>query len=627
MKKQALKHTVAVLILAILAFAIELVGFQWRLLGSQTGTRPFALEELQKSGFSMKDGALLAQREGASLKLPLSGEYVDKLEYGYQGEKDFTAVLKVAGFDRYGNSAEQELQDMNSAKFGRSVQKIGCTASSITLEVPKGTSITYIQTRNILSVNWIRLLFVFVTLGAVYFLIAFRSLVARRVEAGFLALCLFIGVAYVAAAPIGFSSWDEQIHYKNTVETSQVFAGSNAYWTLAAAETRDLTLPKGATTWEEQQDLFSHLQSIHDKQNLAQITEKPALVPYTRLAYLPQALLYGMADLFNLPFALCYMLGRLGNLLLYAFVMFFAIKLLPTGKRIAAVLGLLPTPLFIASSYTYDAVVFAFLLLGFAAFLDELLQPQRRLKFRRAALMLGAMVFASFPKAVYIPLLLLVLLLPQEKFGNKRQLWLFRGTALLLFLLMMSTFVLPTLTNPSEVGDIRGGDTSTAKQLDVILGHPFAYLGLLLQSVWNNLFNFTLGPSVTLDLAYLGIVDRYNVQAVTLILLVFVLLTDRTEATELPRRVKIWLTVALAAVVALIWTALYLSFTPVGLPQINGVQARYYLPLLVPLYLLLHTRRIESRIPAGAYHLLTLGTAGGISAYALYHQIISVFLL
>lgn len=169
MKKQALKHTVAVLILAILAFAIELVGFQWRLLGSQTGTRPFALEELQKSGFSMKDGALLAQREGASLKLPLSGEYVDKLEYGYQGEKDFTAVLKVAGFDRYGNSAEQELQDMNSAKFGRSVQKIGCTASSITLEVPKGTSITYIQTRNILSVNWIRLLFVFVTLGAVYF--------------------------------------------------------------------------------------------------------------------------------------------------------------------------------------------------------------------------------------------------------------------------------------------------------------------------------------------------------------------------------------------------------------------------------------------------------------------------
>lgn len=627
MKKQVLKHAIALFILVAVAFAIELACFQWQLLGNQTGIRAFALEKLQKSGFSMQDGALLAEQDGASLRLPLSGEYVDKLEYGYQGEQDFTAVLEVAGFDRYGNSAVQEMQDANSAKLGRSVHKIGCNASSILLEVPKGTSITYIQTRNILSVNWIRLLCVFVTLIAAYFLIAFRALVARRVEIGFLALCLCIGVAYVAAAPIGFSSWDEQIHYKHTVETSQVFAGSKAYWTLAAAETRDLTLPKGADTWEEQQDLFAHLQSVHDKQNLAQVTEKPALVPYTRLAYLPQALLYGMADLFHLPFALCYMLGRLGNLLLYAFVMFFAIKILPTGKRIAAVLGLLPTPLFIASSYTYDAVVFAFLLLGFAAFLDEILHPQRKLTFRRAALMLGAMVFASLPKAVYIPLLLLVLLLPQEKFGGKRQLWLFRGAALLLFLLMMSTFVLPTLTNPSEVGDIRGGDTSTAKQLGVILGHPFAYLGLLLQSVGSNLFNFTLGPSVTLDLAYLGIVDSYNAQAVTLILLVFVLLTDHMEATELPRRVKIWLVVALAAVVALIWTALYLSFTPVGLPQINGVQARYYLPLLVPLYLLLHTRRIKCRVPEGAYHLLTLGTAGGISVYALYHQIIGVFLL
>ena len=204
MKKQALKHTVAVLILAILSIAVELVGFQWHLLGNQTGTQPFTLEGLEKNGFSLRDGALLAECDGASLRLPLSGEYVDKLEYGYQGESDFTALLEVAGFDRYGNSAVFELQGVNSTKLGRSVQKIGCSASSITLEVPKGTSITYIQTRNILSVNWIRLLCTFVTLGAAYFLIAFRALVARRVEIGFLALCLCIGVGYVAAARSAF---------------------------------------------------------------------------------------------------------------------------------------------------------------------------------------------------------------------------------------------------------------------------------------------------------------------------------------------------------------------------------------------------------------------------------------
>lgn len=30
----------------------------------------------------------------------------------------------------------------------------------------------------------------------------------------------------------------------------------------------------------------------------------------------------------------------------------------------------------------------------------------------------------------------------------------------------------------------------------------------------------------------------------------------------------------------LIWTALYLSFTPVGNTSINGVQSRYFIPLL-----------------------------------------------
>ena len=39
-----------------------------------------------------------------------------------------------------------------------------------------------------------------------------------------------------------------------------------------------------------------------------------------------------------------------------------------------------------------------------------------------------------------------------------------------------------------------------------------------------------------------------------------------------------------AGVLVLIWTALYLAFTEVGEVVIKGVQGRYYIPLLLPLF-------------------------------------------
>lgn len=49
----------------------------------------------------------------------------------------------------------------------------------------------------------------------------------------------------------------------------------------------------------------------------------------------------------------------------------------------------------------------------------------------------------------------------------------------------MSTFVLPTLIKPSVTGDARGGNTSTASQIEYVLGQPFAYAVVLIKNVSN----------------------------------------------------------------------------------------------------------------------------------------------
>ena len=42
-----------------------------------------------------------------------------------------------------------------------------------------------------------------------------------------------------------------------------------------------------------------------------------------------------------------------------------------------------------------------------------------------------------------------------------------------------------------------------------------------------------------------------------------------------------------------IWGSLYVSFTPVGSTTINGVQNRYFIPLIMPLLLLLMTNNVK----------------------------------
>ena len=49
--------------------------------------------------------------------------------------------------------------------------------------------------------------------------------------------------------------------------------------------------------------------------------------------------------------------------------------------------------------------------------------------------------------------------------------------------------------------------------------------------------------------------------------------------------------------ICLVWSALYLSFTPVGADIIRGVQGRYYLPVTMMFLLVLRTKFIRNTLP------------------------------
>ena len=93
-----------------------------------------------------------------------------------------------------------------------------------------------------------------------------------------------------------------------------------------------------------------------------------------------------------------------------------------------------------------------------------------------------------------------------------------------------------------------------------------------------------LVPKCLQNFAYRGIYDGIG-YFVVLLTMLFTFVTDfgMTEKiydAQMKRKIfimKIWNAVLIFGTACLIWTALYLDFTPVGSMVINGVSPRYYL--------------------------------------------------
>ena len=625
-KKKWILGAVVVVSIFLLSLAIEFIGFQWNLLfleENQKGVISYQLSEVNKTGFQEENGSWIAERDNAQIHLQFDKMYINKLEYGYDTSSDVEARITVDSYDVYGNPEIKSIEDNGAYQLDRSVQNIRMDASSITLSVPEGTEITYIQIDNSIQWNPLRYLFICVVLFFIAALIAFRKLWARKVEAGFLLVAVCIGVLLLALLPAKSVSWDEQIHFGGAYELS---FRSNVPWTDSAQQIRH-TDEANSYSLEERTDAIQYMNE-HADYNAPKNVEAHGKIPdYKSYSYFGQVIMLLLGRKLGLSFAVCYTLGRLGNFIVYVFMMYMAIRNIKIGKRVMALIALLPTPMFLSCVYTYDAVITSFLMVAFCIIVNELLEPNKKLSFGNALLFIGLTAFACLPKAVYIFFILLGLLLPESKFQSKSSKWIFKIGLVATFLILLSTYAFSAIVDPQGSSDSRGGDTDVARQLSVILGHPLGFLEVLFKNMQQSMGSYVIGSSSLLHYAYLGEYRTYNLQIIMAALIIFTALTDTYgekdgEMLQLKLNQKIFLGLVILGAAVTTWVALYVAFTPVGLTQINGVQGRYYIPLLVPFFLLFRSKKIKNLIRPETYHMILFGGAAFLSMFLIYHNIL-----
>ena len=412
-------------------------------------------------------------------------------------------------------------------------------------------------------------------------------------------------------------SWDEQIHFNSTYKLLKPVIS----WKENAKMMSETFAFNDINSIEEQ---YKELEVLNKSDKVVLKEDGRLFVNYNEVGYLFLSIGYNLGDVLGLPFYVSFKLGKFFNLISYSLIFSYAIYKSKNWKRILSVIGLLPTSIFTACQYSYDASVLSGLVLACVYLLNALIYDDVKIDFKFVFVFLISMFYSSFVKAIYVPIMLLFLFIPTEQFKNKKVAKYSKIIVFLLCLMIMATFVLPAITS-NAVGDSRGGDTSVNLQLKLILSHPVGYIKLLNNTMISEFMNNFFGIGAIGMYAYIGYIHT-NLYIVSLIFLIFVFITDIGKR-ELNNKKRGLIILCILAIILLIWTALYLSFTPVGLNVINGVQPRYFLPLLFIFGVCVHPSKIKCNIKQNFYDLLVFAVPSLVLMISIYQMFLKIFCL
>lgn len=315
-------------------------------------------------------------------------------------------------------------------------------------------------------------------------------------------------------------------------------------------------------------------------------------------------------------------LGRIANLAVYILAVRFAIKRAPYGKTAFFAIATLPMAIHLVGSYSYDSSIIALALLFVSQVLYIREKPEKASVWDIILCAIWAALLAP-SKLVYFPLLFLVFLIPSEKLPFKKSAAMLiksgvvaLGAAALLLMQGGSLF--------AAFGDAKCAWTDgRLYSLADVFAHPLNTLRVLLQTVAAKT-DFYLASMTASYTGWHQLVLPVFVWAPTLALLFASFLpaadeprgslTGRSRASAL----AIWI-VSAAAIMA----AMLLTWTPVGSSVVEGVQGRYFIPLLPLLFVAMRGKRLTLPENGGRYIICACVYVGLLMPFVYFGMVFS----
>ncbi len=279
------------------------------------------------------------------------------------------------------------------------------------------------------------------------------------------------------------------------------------------------------------------------------------------------------------------LMGRIGNLLFYVLVIYFAIMRAPHFNKTIMLLGLMPMALFQGASLSYDAVLIPISLYFFALILDLHSEPEKRISTPDVIkVMLCVFMLAGMKAGAYIPLAALLLTVPKTKYGSTKRM-IFCIIGVIAAAIIGFSPIMYTNSKAAAITAVYGTTSKAPEQQQWLMSHLSDVPKLLLDTIIMRRFTYIYG-----FWGELGWLDTsFPIPMMLMGYVVLLTVAFSETATFTLWKGKRWknLFALMGSLISMIgiMIGMYLYFTAdyamVGYSLIEGVQGRYFIPIFM----------------------------------------------
>jgi len=422
------------------------------------------------------------------------------------------------------------------------------------------------------SINYLMLLLVSLTI--IIYLLIYSLKNYHKLENIFLTLMIPIGLAYLIFM-IPNQVADENVHY---VSAYNIATGNIMNLNLYAEYPHQMleNSPSVVTNYEK---LTEVLKLSPDFKNVATSNTNSR---YISILYLPASTGLFIGKTLNLSCYLGYYLARVLSFVVFLFIGYCCIKIIPFGKMVMFVYLFNPMLIHQIISISADSLIISFCLL-FVCYILKLLYDDDKLTKKRLLILSFLTICVALGKYVYIPLILLLFLLfKNESPKNKKILFSLFGISVILCI-GLYIYINFVDVGPGSSYTIQNNVDSLA-QLKNVIKHPTIFFEMYYRT-FMQLGSYYLETFLGSSLGWLNVHINELIIYSYLILLCF---SPFLSINEKYPNIKLKISFLLITIITamLIIFGLYLSWTPVGDLVALGIQGRYFLPIAFMLLLI-----------------------------------------
>jgi len=433
----------------------------------------------------------------------------------------------------------------------------------------------------------------FAALLLIFLFIYYRKI---KIHNLFAVMALLIGILYsVIITPM--AAPDEVAHYYSTYHVSNKIMGVKASKEGVVVGRTDDMILEGLTDETSAQTYTTAFEGMLLPIKNSELTEvEQETVGVYDYFYLPGAVGFVLARLFQLGTLPLMYLGRLFNLLAYIGMAYFAIKKIPFGKHLLTVIAISPMLLHQVSSLSYDALIFGLAYLYIAQSM-EMIYSENEITWKHwLTLLITGVFLAPCKSGAYLPICFLILLIPIKKAGGRKKYILSMAGTLGIMTVSAAANYFVKSSNIAGVSVQHTvdwpGEPVPTYTLSYLWERPFSFVRLMLRTICHDTGEYItsmLGGSMGSSNI---VVPVFWILCFLGILLLSVVLV-KGETIKVSFRDKLWMFVICSGVFLLIEVAMLIGWTPTYYSSVIGVQGRYFLPILPLLMLLIRTDAIE----------------------------------